>query len=204
MNNFWNDRYAAEEFAYGTSPNKFFAEQLRLHQPTGRALMAAEGEGRNAVYAASSGWKVDAFDLSSEGRKKAILLAESAGVSINYAIGDFRDLGYQAGQYDLLALIYAHFPAELKKSFNGTLASYIKPGGLIIFEAFGSRHLPLRTANPQVGGPGAKDMLFSVEEVEATFPDFEPLYLKEEVVELNEGIYHRGKGSVVRFVGRKR
>jgi len=47
-------------------------------------------------------------------------------------------------------------------------------------------------------------MLFSVEEVQNDFSDFEVHYLKEEEVELSEGLYHNGISSVVRFVGRKK
>jgi hypothetical protein len=37
---------------YGTTPNEFFKQQLDLLEP-GNILLPADGEGRNAVYAAS-------------------------------------------------------------------------------------------------------------------------------------------------------
>lgn len=46
--------------AYGTEPNAFFKAQLDQLTP-GRLLLPAEGEGRNAVYAAKKGWEVAAF-----------------------------------------------------------------------------------------------------------------------------------------------
>ena len=65
MNNFdskfWDERFAAEEYIYGTEPNKFFREQLDK-LPPGKILLLGEGEGRNAVYAAKSGWLVHAVD----------------------------------------------------------------------------------------------------------------------------------------------
>ena len=48
---FWDKRYQKNEFAFGTKPNLFFAQQLDL-LPVGRVLTVAEGEGRNSVYAA--------------------------------------------------------------------------------------------------------------------------------------------------------
>ena len=42
---------------------------------TRKILLAAEGEGRNAVYAASIGWEVFAYDFSEFGYKKAMKLA---------------------------------------------------------------------------------------------------------------------------------
>ena len=73
MKEFWNDRYAKETYVYGTSPNAFFKEQLRLLD-VGTILLPAEGEGRNAVYAAKLGWDVYAFDYSAHAHHKAIKL----------------------------------------------------------------------------------------------------------------------------------
>ena len=71
MKEMWNERYAQKTFAYGEEPNVFLKEQLIEIKP-GKALFPAEGEGRNAVYTATLGWKVNAFDLSKEGKQKAI------------------------------------------------------------------------------------------------------------------------------------
>ncbi|HRP00579.1 MAG TPA: hypothetical protein PLN54_14190, partial [Flavobacteriales bacterium] len=68
MKEFWDERYGAEEYAYGTAPNAWFAEQLKGLMP-GSLLLPAEGEGRNAVPAARLGWKVTAFDLSERSLK---------------------------------------------------------------------------------------------------------------------------------------
>ncbi len=66
----WNKRYARTDFVYDTVPNEFFKQQLLKLTP-GKILLPAEGEGRNAVFAAKKGWKVDAFDSSIEALKKA-------------------------------------------------------------------------------------------------------------------------------------
>ena len=84
---FWNDRYAQPEFAYGTEPNQFFADQLAQLTP-GTLLLPAEGEGRNAVFAAQHGWTVDAFDFSEAAQTKARQLAANRGISISYTLGD--------------------------------------------------------------------------------------------------------------------
>ena len=56
---FWNERYNAPEYAYGVEPNRYFQSVLDQFQgQPGRMLLPAEGEGRNAVYAALKGWKV--------------------------------------------------------------------------------------------------------------------------------------------------
>ncbi|WP_449397615.1 thiopurine S-methyltransferase [Chryseobacterium wanjuense] len=66
---FWNERYCNEEYIYGTLPNEYLKEKLKDLKP-GRILFPAEGEGRNAVYAAAKGWESVAFDQSEEGKKK--------------------------------------------------------------------------------------------------------------------------------------
>jgi len=81
MTEFWNERYAAEEYAYGTEPNIFLKEILEQLTP-GKILFPAEGEGRNAVFAAKLGWTVTAFDASTEGKRKAEMLASKNKVQI--------------------------------------------------------------------------------------------------------------------------
>jgi len=85
MQQFWDERYAAPAFAYGTEPNVFLKAQLNKMTP-GSILFPCEGEGRNAVYAASLGWGVSAFDYSVSGRDKALMLANQQDVDITYQI----------------------------------------------------------------------------------------------------------------------
>lgn len=75
MQDFWNERYNREEYVYGEAPNEYFRQQLQTLTP-GSILMPLEGEGRNGVYAAGLGWQVDAFDMSTEGKRKALQLAK--------------------------------------------------------------------------------------------------------------------------------
>lgn len=199
----WNERYSNTAYAFGEKPNEYFREQLEKLEP-GSILFAAEGEGRNAVYAAKLGWTVSAFDISTEGRKKALQLAEKNKVYLNYEVGQLPDLAYTEGQFDAIALIYAHFPASIKSTYHKLLSAYLRKGGTVIFEAFGKKHLPYREKNPKVGGPRDLESLFSMEELLQDFTDYEIIELVEKEVELNEGLYHSGTGSVVRFVGRKK
>ncbi|SNZ00355.1 class I SAM-dependent methyltransferase [Flagellimonas pacifica] len=198
----WNDRYQEKEFAYGIKPNEFLKEQIQKLE-TGKILFGAEGEGRNAVYAASIGWDVCAFDISLEGKNKALALANDNNVSIEYEVGMLPDLDYKDQQFDAIALIYAHFPANIKSEYHKLLNRKLKKGGVLIFEAFGKNHLEYRNMNPKIGGPGDLDSLFSVDELKSDFENYKILELAEKEVQLNEGLYHNGKGSVTRFVGIK-
>lgn len=199
----WNDRYSSEEFAYGEEPNNYLKEQLEKLK-TGSILFPAEGEGRNAIFAAKSGWKVAAFDISAEGKNKALKLAEANNVHIDYQVGELETLAYKAEQFDAIALIYAHFPAEIKASIHKTLNQYLRKDGFMIFEAFSKKHLEYLAINDKVGGPKDIESLFSIEEIQADFPTYEIIKLEEKEIELNEGLFHNGKGSVIRFVGKKK
>ena len=199
----WNDRYSNAAFAYGEEPNNFFKEQIEKLN-TGTILFPAEGEGRNAVYAAKLGWEAVAFDISAEGKNKALKLAEANNVTIDYKVGELETLNYQPEQFDAIVLIYAHFPAEIKSALHRMLETYLRKDGTIIFEAFSKKHLEYLAINDKVGGPKDIESLFSIEEIKADFPNYEIIQLEETEIELNEGLFHNGKGSVIRFVGKKK
>ncbi|WP_394336468.1 hypothetical protein [Aureibaculum luteum] len=76
---------------------------------------------------------------------------------------------------------------------------------MLIIEAFSKKkHLEYSTKNPKVGGPRDLETLYSIEEFKTDFKNFEIIELEEKEVELNEGLFHVGTGSVIRFVGRKK
>jgi 2-polyprenyl-3-methyl-5-hydroxy-6-metoxy-1,4-benzoquinol methylase len=199
----WDERYRTDAFAYGEQPNAYLKEQIEK-LPIGNILFAAEGEGRNAVFAATLGWSVSAFDISAEGKQKALRLAETNKVVIDYQVGELQTLGYATEQFDAIALIYAHFPAAIKSRYHQILDAFLRPGGLIIFEAFSKNHLDYIARNENVGGPKEEAMLFSTDEIQSDFANYEIIELTEKEIELSEGLFHNGIGSVIRFVGRKK
>jgi len=201
--NMWDTRYKNKEYAYGKGPNEFFKEQIQKLEPR-KILMPADGEGRNGVFAAQLDWEVTSFDLSIEGKSKALQLAKENNVNIDYIVGDLEQLEFEKESFDAIGLVYAHFAAGKKSDFHKKLNNYLKPGGIIILEAFSKKHLSLNQIDPKVGGPKDFEMLYSTAEIIADFENYDLLILEEEEPLLNEGKYHIGKGAVVRFVGRKR
>jgi len=200
---FWNQRYAEAAYAYGTDPS----EWLREHLPAGEGrsiLFPAEGEGRNAVYAATIGWRSFAFDISVEGRRKAMALADHHKVDMDYRIGSPEQLEYKEASFDAIALVYAHFPAADMLVCHKRILNWLKPGGILYFEAFGKKHPEYKQANPAVGGPDDPDMLFNEAELRSLLQDFTIHELREGEQKLSEGIYHRGTGWVLQAVAEKR
>lgn len=203
MKEFWDDRYAEEGYAYGEEPNVFFKQEIDK-LPIGKLLMPAEGEGRNAVYAATLGWDVYAFDISEEGKKKADELAQKNGVTINYIVSDFDAIPYENESFDAVGLIYAHFTPDLRSDYHQKLISLLKHGGSLILEGFSKEHLHYNQKNPKVGGPRDIAMLYSLEELSSDFDHLEIHTQNETLTALDEGKYHVGQGSVVQLIGVKR
>jgi SAM-dependent methyltransferase len=197
MKSHWEERYKHSEYAYGKEPNAWLASVLPGYTP-GKIVFPAEGEGRNAVYAATLGWEVQALDQSEAGRVKALALADHFSTQIQYQVVDAGEAHFPAHYFDAIALIYAHFPAHLRRTLHPKWAESLKPGGLLILEAFSIHHPEFQKINPKVGGPSDPDFLYSVEDMIADFPGFNFTTLKEEVIVLNEGRFHQGSASVIR------
>ncbi len=195
MRNNWNERYSGTAYIYGEEPNVFFAEQLRRLQP-GKLILPCEGEGRNAIYAASLGWNVKAFDSSETGKAKALLLAGKNGVTIDYKVEDAATVNYPEKEADLVAFIYAHFPPAIRKQVHQKAVGWLQPGGKIIVEAFNPNQLQNNS-----GGPKEISMLYTEDMMREDFAGLKTELLQTTRVILKEGKYHEGQADIIRFVG---
>jgi hypothetical protein len=196
MKEFWDERFGEEEYAYGIEPNSFFREQIGLLSP-GSLLLPAEGEGRNAVYAAGLGWDVTAVDYSVTAKKKALLLANEKGVEIEYknaALADYRC----HSKFNAVGLVYIHFRPEDRVRFHHSVVNCLQEGATLIAELFHKDQLLNRT-----GGPPSIEMLYTSEMLREDFKALEIDYLADERITLEEGRYHNGPADVVRLVARK-
>lgn len=194
MKEFWDERYATTAYVYGTEPNQFFKQQIEAIQP-GKLLLPLEGEGRNAVYAASLGWEVDAFDFSEEAKKKATSLAKKKKVSLSYKVIDAVNFKIPKEKYDAVALVFAHFPPEMRIQFHRKMINSLKSKGYIIMEAFHKKQYANST-----GGPPNLDLLYSISDLQSDFNDLEILHLEQVTVTLEEGSFHNGQAEVIRLL----
>lgn len=197
MLDFWDNRYREAAYAYGTQPNRFFRAMLdRL--PPGRLLLPAEGEGRNAVYAARKGWQVTAVDFSAEACRKAQELARAHGVSITYDVSTLEDFAPEEGDFDLIGLIFTHLPPAERQLLHQRVAGWVKKSGYVVLEAFSKSQLGKLS-----GGPKEESWLYAAAELAQDFRQLDMLKLQEQDVTLAEGLYHNGEASVVQLVARK-
>ncbi len=197
MDKFWDERYSQEEYVYGIQPNSFFKEQLDKLSP-GKLLLLGEGEGRNSVYAAKNGWKVDAVDFSEEGKKKALRLAEKNHVSINYLVKRFEDFIPEKSYYDVVGIIFIHLDSKLSRFVHSYALDSLKPGGKIILEVFEKEQLGKTS-----GGPQDISKLYTLDDIKTNFAELFPEILQKETEILSEGGFHSGEGVVIKFVGVK-
>jgi SAM-dependent methyltransferase len=202
MKNFWNERYDQDAYCYGTKPNLFFSQSLEKFSP-GKILLPAEGEGRNAVFAAQKNWEVQAFDWSEAGQVKALKLAKSNSVSIDYKILSFEEMAYKPDSFDVIGLIYVHLHPQKREQIHKKLISYLKKGGVLILEGFEKKHIEYNSKNEKAGGPKDLNFLFSKEEILKDFEGMEVLFIEEKELVLAEGAYHCGESSVIRLIAKK-
>jgi SAM-dependent methyltransferase len=197
MKEFWDERYSSNEYVYGKLPNSFFKNEI-TKLPAGMILLPAEGEGRNAIYAAELGWQVTAFDYSNNAKKKAEQLAIERNLKINYFISTLENFKIAKNSFDLIALIYVHMESAVRKQFHSKIINFLKPGGILLIEAFNKDQLKNGS-----GGPQNIDMLYSHEELKFDFSSLTQINIVELEEKLSEGKLHKGKSSLIRIIGKK-
>lgn len=197
MSTFWDERFQQATYVYGEAPNDFLAANWPLF-PKGEILSLGEGEGRNAVYLAEQGLEVHALDGSQAGLAKLEQLARRRGVRVATWQGDVTqaELGHErwAGAYN----IFCHLPSAVRPALYERIKEALGPGGLFLTEQFSPEQL-----SHQSGGPKDPDMLVALDEFQRSFGDWDVLVAATDVIHLDEGPFHQGRGSVVRFIARK-
>ena len=193
----WNQRYSGDGFAYGTEPNSFLVENAQLL--TGPVLSLAEGEGRNAVFLASLRLEVLGVDGSEVGLAKAQKLAESKGMSIRTEVADLATYEPPASFFGSVVSISAHLPSNVRRRLYPLVEQSLKPGGIILLEAYSKSQLSRNT-----GGPKDPDMLMTAADIQKEFPNCDAMVCHEIEREVVEGEFHTGLALVVQFIGKKK
>jgi SAM-dependent methyltransferase len=194
----WDGRFRREGFLFGEEPNQYLVSQVtRLTK--GRALLLADGEGRNSVWLAKQGFDVDAFDISSEAVTKAQAFAEKTGVQVNYYCCEYRDFDWQANHYDSVVGIFFQFASPAMRSdLFLRMSQCLKPGGTLLIQGYTPKQLEYGT-----GGPGKLDHLYVESTIKEGFPEYDWLDFRLYEDELSEGEGHSGRSALLGVLGRK-
>jgi 2-polyprenyl-3-methyl-5-hydroxy-6-metoxy-1,4-benzoquinol methylase len=195
---FWNERYKAEEYAYGIKPNEFLEKNSSLIQAKSNILCLAEGEGRNAVFLAKQGHNVTAIDFSIEGLNKAQNLAKKENVQITTIQQDLANYQFEENKWDCIVSVFAHFNPILRKQIHEQLFKSLNPKGILILESYTPLQLEFNT-----GGPKDIEMLYDEKMLKNDFIAFTDLKINLETREISEGLFHNGKSATIQVIAKK-
>lgn len=193
----WDQRYATEEYQYGTSANDFLrtiVDQI----PVGECLCLAEGEGRNAVFLASCGHQVTAVDASAVGLKKARSLACEQQVEITTQVADLAEYPIKERSWDSIISIYCHVDGTIRPQLHRKVVAGLRSGGLFVLEAYRPEQLSFGT-----GGPPDIDKLMTLPQLQDELAGLEFIHACELERDVVEGRLHTGKGAVVQIIAKK-
>lgn len=195
----WQERFAGDDYRFGTEPNAFLKAQAQLLRKGQTALAIADGEGRNGVFLAEQGLDVLSVDFSPNAQAKARKLAAARGVTMRVEQADIIAWNWPTNAFDVVAAIFFQFasPADRETIFAG-IKKALKPGGLLLLEGYRPKQLDYKT-----GGPSKRENLYTRELLEAAFADFASVEVREYDAEINEGPGHAGLSALIDLVGRK-
>lgn len=193
----WDQNYAGDDYRYGTRPNAFLVEQAHRLPAAARVLLPGDGEGRNGVWLATRGHAVRSVDGSAVGLDKARRLAARHGVAVDTEVVDLAQWMPAPHSVDAVVLTYVHLPPAIRAAAHRRIATALKPGGVLLLEAFHPRQLAYAS-----GGPRDAAMLYALDTLRADFAGLadEELGWEGEIV-LDEGPLHQGPAWVTRWVG---
>jgi len=179
----WNEAYR-KAIGFKQTANQHLIDTVKGRKP-GTALDIAMGQGRNAVFLATKGWKVTGVDISDEGIRVAKEAAAKARVKLTTVQADNETYDFGKDRWDLVTLIYAgNDPTMIEK-----IKPSVKKGGLFVVEFF---HKDV-TAGTGIGG-------FTDGELATLFTGW--TILKDEVVE-DIADWGLRKVKLVRFAAKK-
>lgn len=195
----WNERFAGQDYLFGTEPNAFLRSQQERLKPGMSCLAVADGEGRNGVWLAEQGLKVLSVDSSPVGLEKARKLAQQRGVTMQFEEADLAAWNWGEARFDVVAAIFIQFaPPGLRETMFEQIKRCIKPGGLLLLQGYTPRQLEYKT-----GGPSQAENLYTETMLRAAFGDMEILHLDEHDSVIHEGAGHDGMSALIDLVARK-
>ena len=195
----WDERFSQETPVYGEAPNAFLQAQAIRLKAGMKVLVPGDGYGRNGLWLARQGLQVHTVDLSPVGVERAQKAARATGLDMTIELADLSIWNWPVEEFDAVASIFLHLPPDLRAKINASMLRALKPGGVVILEAF----TPAQLKHPS-GGPKQVELLCTAELLRRDFAAAEVLELEEKEVSLDEGHMHRGTAAVVHGVFRRR
>jgi cyclopropane fatty-acyl-phospholipid synthase-like methyltransferase len=196
----WDQRYSIDDYLFGTEPADFLVAHAHLLEPGSRALVVADGEGRNSVYLAQQGVEVVAMDASAVGVAKAQRLADERGVEVDFRIADIMTWEWTPDAYDLVVAIFIQFltPQQRPTVFDG-MQRTLRPGGRLLLHGYRPEQVALGT-----GGPPNRAHMYTEELLRDAFGGMDIERLESYEAVIDEGAGHNGTSALIDLVAVKR
>jgi SAM-dependent methyltransferase len=160
----WDARYAEAAASAGSvwpmQPNAEVARILDSAVP-GAAVDLGCGEGRNALWLASRGWRVTAVDYSVVGLQVGRVRAGAAGLDVEWVHADVTAWPVPDGT-DLVLLAYLQLPASVLVPVLRRAAAAVASGGMLVVVGHDRDNL-----TEGVGGPQDPQVLHTTEDLRA-------------------------------------
>lgn len=149
----------------------------------GSVLELGCGPGRNAVYFAEKGCKVDAIDLSEEALQWAKERADEKGVEIRFTKGSLYELEVEEATYDIIydSGCFHHIPPHRRMSFLNLIQKALKPGGLFAITCFAAGDMGAEISDWEVYRQGSMKggLGYTDEKLTEIFGDLEPVEMRK-------------------------
>lgn len=181
MSKFYNEKYDSDEFFWGKQPSSTARIFLQKFPPfEGQTLIELGcGEGRDSIFFARNGYRVKAFDFSSEGVKKSMARADALNLSIDFFQADINE--YRLDRpYDVVFASGAlhYIPQDSRKEIISNYKQFTNPGGIHAFMV--PIYKPFILKNPQ-DDPLEQDWLSG--EILTYYYDWKIEYFTEEILD---------------------
>jgi cyclopropane fatty-acyl-phospholipid synthase-like methyltransferase len=195
----WNERFGKPGYWFGTAPNAFLAREAHRLAAGQKALMLADGEGRNGVFLAEHGLDVLSLDFSPLALEKAQALAAARGVKLRTEQADLAEWVWPTAEFDGVVAIFVQFaePEFRARMFAG-IKQALRPGGWLLMQGYRPEQLAYGT-----GGPRQVENLYTRALLEEAFGDMAALEINEHDSVVHEGSGHNGMSALIDLVARK-
>lgn len=194
----WNEQFSEHPFTYGKNANVFINEHSNLFSKQANIACFAEGEGRNAVYLATKGHRVTAYDVSDVGLQHAIQLATENNVSIQTKVANLTLPLHVENEYDGAILVFGHVEKEKQQQLFENIFHAVKRGGYVMFEVYSEAQLDYDS-----GGPGKKDFLYDPSDILQWIEAYHCKHFFYGEVIREEGYRHTGLCHVIQVIIQK-
>lgn len=169
---FWEATYAdmdVSTFSKGATVD--VGEFYNIFPKNAIVLDVGCGEGRNSIFMAKLGNRVDAFDISENGIEKAKIIAEQTGVHVNYFCCDLEKFIFEKDYDVILSHGVLHLPyKDVRDEFIAKMQDHTIIGGYNVIGIFTNR-LPATPDNAPY-----THSLFDVGELPEKYKDWEIIH----------------------------